>query len=75
MRLDRGRPEIRSKSYSNRLFRSEFSRPIYHRDDFDSNSDRDKSKTVDLYKKFVDYIENWLNMIEKAENDDKFNHF
>ena len=43
MQSNRGQPKTRSKLYSNnlffRLFWFEFSRPIYRRDDFNSNSD------------------------------------
>ena len=38
----------------NRLFRSKYSRPIYRRDDFDSNSDSDFDFIFDLYRKLVE---------------------
>ena len=79
MRLDRGRPEIRSKSYSNRLSINFF----------DPNSVRESIKifatiqnlgpnsnlTSNLYRKKSNLIENSSILIENPSFSTKFDHF
>ena len=53
------------ESTFNRHFQSEFSRPIYHRDDFDSKSRSEFEVRFELYPKLVKFDQKFVEFDRK----------